>query len=581
MGLSKGIAAAVALLQLVALVFLILATISVPVAQTFYLGKAGDFTYGVFGYCDLGSGCLSATFPWVPSSVDDSVNNWSMSTSARDSLAKILIIAPIAAGICLIAFALSIGAMFGLHTVAIIAIVATVLGFLTSTIVCIVTILLFNPNVGWTGWILVGSAAAMLISIPLLVLGIKFGEYEGINDSSSTLNDGFDNYADVGRGGNDLTTFEETKFGYLPPTTTAKYNDSESSNSSYRPLNSNNLNNNNNNGQANSNNRFNPNDTVNSNNSIYNSNPQRAYDFTNPNPNKHSEVSGGAGATGSSGSYFNDDGVSIVDGPNIPVSAHRNMAPQVVAATPTIQNNLRAGATAEVPYPVSTFGGNTPDTRIHKYNPTVFEHHPEVEGHKPFTEMDENDSQIHHNQDILDSDNESDFTSVSQRAPNPQYYGAPPPPPPHQQQYSSQQYNQFPSSPQPPPPPPGNHYIQHPNQQLPMQQPMQQPMQHPMQQPMQHPMQQPMQQQMLQPVQQQQFFNPSRGPTISDNALSNNPDFAIGGSGGFAKKPLRLPMGPSHSQSPYSLARTQRPGQGNQAGARANIPRGDGPYGFR
>lgn len=437
--------------------------------------------------------------------------------------------------------------------------------------------MLFYPNVSWTGWILVGSAAAMLVSLPLLLLGVKFGDYDSIDLSS--LDD------------EDLTRFEdhhtESKFNYLPPNET---NSSISRDYEYKPSNFNGgaTNNFNNTGNVNNRGVNNPNTTMMSNNSMYNSAPQRAYDLTK-------QPSSGAGTAVGSNNFYNDDGiekVSLVNGPNSTVSANRNMAPHLVPTVPQINNNNNNNssininnnnvttdlppnnqASGKAPYPMSSNNSRNPN-----YNPTVFDHHPEVEGHKPFTELDDQEIPQH---DILDSDDESDFTSVSQRAPNPQYYSqGPPPPPVHQQPMYPIQNG---------PPPPQQQYNNTYHHQAP-------PPQHQQHVPLQKQYQpqyspvspNPPQGYQQQPQLQPSYFNSQpglapaqpqpRGPTISDNALNNNPDFAVGG--GFAKKKV-LPMAPTFAQSPYNVTRVQRPGQNG----RQNIPGAsqsrDGPYGYR
>ena len=547
MGHSVGFGAVVLVLHLVALVFLILATILSPVVLSFALGAAGDYQFGVFGYC-RGGACVTS-YPWTPSGVRDGAD-WAMSGSSRDTLAKILILCPIAAGIVLISLVLLVVALFALQAFAVVSIVATILGFAITAIACISTVMLFYPNLEWAGWILIGAAAAMLVAIPLVILAVKFGHYSDARATDDDSLDAFDRVA------------PEPKFDYVPPA--RQFDDESSRDFGYkqdsfvrtRPVNAN--------------------TTLDSSLLLYNANPQRTHDFT-------------AHAKPSNGSLHGDDTrVSLVNGPNTPVSAQRNMAPNLVptVATPTINDAplLRVPA---VPYPVyrpavgQAVAGQTasrPGASATQsgpgsgqpgqpgalpYHRTVFEHHPEVEGHRPFTEMD--DQPDRHQLDLVDCDNESDFTSVSQRAPNPQYYSqnvAPQPQPFVPQYGGNSHYSDYGHASPAPAPPPGNHY----SQPRPYQGPPQQYQQGPLQQSYQPPQQY-----------QQPFAGPRpqphpRGPTISDNALSNNPDFALGG----GKKPMRLPMGPAFAQSPYNAARAQRPPRGTGASGMR-----DGPYAFR
>ncbi|CAK7901803.1 hypothetical protein CAAN1_11S04632 [[Candida] anglica] len=578
MGASIGLGSVAVFLQVVALAFLILAIISVPVVKSLSLGSTSNYTYGVFGYCN-GSDCIKATYPWVPSQVKDNVRDWAMSSSARDSLAKILIIGPIAAGLVFFSVIFSLAGLFATHIVGVIALVVAILAFLTTAVICIAVVMLFFPHVSWTGWILVGAAAAMLISIPLLLLATKYGSYEELENDSSSRED-LTRFEDYG---------EESKFGYVPPPQSQTlgggfpkqpntYADTTTSSISreydYKPV------------VTTLGNGYNP-TTTRDNNSIYNANPQKTFDFTQKEgvssaPTRPAYVAGQSGTGSSTSNYYSgEDKVSLVNGPNTPVSSQRNMAPTIVptVATPTLHDAPLSKVPA-VPYPVSTYGSPNDPVRT-PYNPTVFEHHPEVEGHKPFTELRDDDVNKFANEEPpIDSDTESDFTSVSQRAPNPQYYqgnsperGHAPPPPPHVQQFHLPQQ-------QP-------HLVRVPM----MQQHQQQPLQIP---PQQHYQQQQQQQQpysygqsaystpapppppphgpssnigyfnQVPPPQQQQ----QRGPTVADSVLNNNPDFAIGG--GFKK---------NNRQNMSNIARGPR--RLSNSGMPAASMTRDGPYSFR
>ncbi|ANZ76760.1 BA75_03591T0 [Komagataella pastoris] len=86
------------LLQLIGTAFLILSCLTVPVTNSLALSEVGDFKFGVFGYCSS-SDCSEKTtqYPYVAASLDDQYKNWIMSDTARDILSKIIVVVPVAA----------------------------------------------------------------------------------------------------------------------------------------------------------------------------------------------------------------------------------------------------------------------------------------------------------------------------------------------------------------------------------------------------------------------------------------------------------------------------------------------------
>lgn len=113
MGLVFGCSTVVVVINAIALAFLILATITAPVVSMLSLAEADNVKYGVFGYCSSsGSNCSDATFPYKVTSLSPNTNDWKMDDSARDTLAKILIVTPIAAGLTLFSFIFNLFAHF-------------------------------------------------------------------------------------------------------------------------------------------------------------------------------------------------------------------------------------------------------------------------------------------------------------------------------------------------------------------------------------------------------------------------------------------------------------------------------------
>ncbi|EGV66281.1 hypothetical protein CANTEDRAFT_112880, partial [Yamadazyma tenuis ATCC 10573] len=294
------------------------------------------------------------------------------------------------------------------------------------------------------------------------------------------------------------------------------------------------------------------------NSSIYNSNPQMAKDFT-----QYSNNSFGSRTAGSS--HFEDAQVNFVNGPNTPISSKQQMAPTFVpnTATPTT-NDTPESRVPHLPYPAGRPLNKPPYGGA---DMSVFEHHPEVEGHEPFTELNDDlppqvepaNQYVHRGSQTSDlSDASSDFTSVSQRAINPRYnpqqqYGGPEYLPP-QQQYQTSYPQQQPFQPQFQQQNPGYGGSPMMNQNIP-------------------PVtshQQPMMNYGPPPPNQHRFMMARPQPTASDNALANNPDFAIGG---VRKKP-------GMNKPNMGASRMGIPGMGGSKPGQGGAGTGRGPYGM-
>lgn len=493
------------ILILVAFVFLLLATISSPVVSTFRLATTNDYYYGIFGYCEIGGSCSKAAYPLTLSAIDTRVA-WMFARSTRDTLAKIFILAPIALGFnffTLVAVGIT---HFLLSPVIFVALVLNIISFIATTIICIIVILVFHPQVSWTGWILVGAAAANLISLILLFVCLKFQYLDQSDDdddeedstfANDTNNKFDDKFANYNKPANAFTA--PLVGGYSAVT---KVDDASSVSRDYefkaaKP------------GVI----AVATNEKSLSNSSIYNTNPQLATDFT-----QHSKPSSSSVVrTGSSNSFYEDANARP---PQQQQQQPLNRAP---------------------------------------YNPTnysVFEHHPEVEGHKPFTELpddDDHNNNTHQQQRSveLDSDNDSNFTSVSQRAPNPNYYG------PNNQNPAGPGYNQ---------------------NQYPNSSPYQPQFQFQSQPPPQQRQYAPQHQQpgfyaspQYQPAPQGYYNLPvpppqNRGPTVADQVLNNNPDFALGGG---ARRKYGGPVRPGMGMGPGGMPNS------------ASFNRRNNPYGMR
>lgn len=518
-------------LLLVALVFLILACVSLPVTTALKVGQVGDFTFGIFGYCK-GSVCPSGLYPVLFGGLA-SDERWLFGESTRNTLAKTFIVAPIAAGLTFLALVLSAISVFFDHSVVVMLSIAfAVLLFVSSALIAVMVILVFQPHVAWAGWILVGAAACALISVPLLLLGIRVHHTD---DSDTESAERIFTLADL----SEKLDFEKPFVGgpRIPDSLVNLFKelDVELSLYSAQPKHMNDI----------TKNDYVVNDGP--------STPVLAKKQMAPSVVPNVATLGSLGQnqgpnrsinSSTSRPYYQSLGYNVVeptDPPRQP-GPHSLSSPHTLS-TPRFQSGPQSGphsnphSASQAPYPKS-FENPQDD---------VFRHHPEAEGHKPFTELDENDSPalLHPNF----SDDGSDFTSVSQRPPNvkpgsvaylPQSQrGHPNYAPGFQPQlmpnYQNTQYQAY-----------LNQY-QYQNQG-----------QYPQYQPQQY---QNAQYQNAQYLNQGQYLNqyqsPQLGPpkpkkTISDNVLNNNPDFALGGVGP-KRKQLGAPK-PGRRDGPYGVS---------------------------
>lgn len=523
------------ILMLVTVVFLILSCITSPVTS-FSLASTSSYKYGIFGYCQVKSGtCSSTTYPYVLSKIDKSAN-WFLAPSTRDTLAKVFILCPIATGLSFICLVFVLLSHFFSTGMIILALLLNFLSFIATAIICVMVIITFHPYESWAGWILVGAAAASLISLALM-LGTLFHRKNDVAEDNESEK------VDLTKFDNDFNTAGGIKL-------TNPDDDTSSLSKDYqfkvqKPLQQNVM------------------GSSVSSSSVYES-PQLAHDFTMQNKKSSASLNGGQGKI----PYYEDTRVNLVNGPNTPIQTRQQMAPNVVPkiATPTM-NDAPMSTIPQLPYP-----NNSPLNKP-AYNPTdlsVFEHHPVVEGHKPFTELPDDGMNQHqfHRSDEMDSDVGSDFTSVSQRAINPKY---------NPQQFEQSSYGQYP--------------------QLQQYQPQNQQNQSSMLPPNSQQQYYSLQQRQFYPQAQPQVVQNAPGekrPTVSDNVLSNNPDFSLGlggakRKGGYSNRPAGTrplanmpPSGrllanrppPSRSNQPQQL-----PNQNTRIGERPTTAK-DSPYGM-
>lgn len=492
------------ILLLVALVVLIFTTVSVPVTSSFTLAVTESARYGLLGYC-AGLSCTSAQYPVLFADADDS-STWLLSTFVRNTLAKVFVVCPVAAGFALITFVSSVVLVcFDTSALKTVALIFNVLAAVASALVCVMVVLVFTPHLAWLGWLTVAAAACAALSFPLLYKSVGVRKRDE-DDVYGVDKNGF--YAEK--------TTQEPAPTFATSSTAAR-------NYSTTCLDM---------GKA-SHDEYEYAETKQSGYTVRVGSPVDSMVDAKSNVTSD-EAKVNPGITEYSAS--NSNGYYINNSPSTPVSANRQMAPNYTAS-PVITYNTKPSA----PYP--------PTERVltlynlQKYG--VFDHHPDVEGHQPFTELEDNDlperaSDNEHR--VLESDEESHFTSVSQRLPNEMYQGNQLSGPPFQQAYqgnyapamSPVNYADIPAGKS------GSFAIQSlqfagsfpPQPQAPYQAPYQQyaPQQYAPQQ--YFPQQYTPQYRQPPPNGYLQFQGPPNAelrirPSVSENALDSNPDFAL------------------------------------------------------
>jgi uncharacterized membrane protein len=172
MAMRIRVASTLTALVLIAFALELIAVLSVPVTQTITLCEYGDYKFGVFGYCNTKTGhCSDVGVGYDVSNID---NKFSLPSNARNSLANLLIVHVVAAGLTLILLIFSI--LAHIHGPAnssrfiLFVLVFSIPSFLLTLLAFLVDILLFVSHLSWGGWIML--AATVLLLAALIVLCI-------------------------------------------------------------------------------------------------------------------------------------------------------------------------------------------------------------------------------------------------------------------------------------------------------------------------------------------------------------------------------------------------------------------------
>ncbi|VVT55868.1 uncharacterized protein SAPINGB_P004778 [Magnusiomyces paraingens] len=151
------------IILVVAFAFQLLAVISVPVTRKITLCTYGNIQFGVFGYCDTKTDSCSQ----VRIGYGDvtSIDGFSLPSKARHTLASLLIVHVVAAGLTLILLLLTLIAQFATSSskFLLLILIFSLPCFLLSLLAFLVDILLFVPHLDWGGWIVLASTVLIAV----------------------------------------------------------------------------------------------------------------------------------------------------------------------------------------------------------------------------------------------------------------------------------------------------------------------------------------------------------------------------------------------------------------------------------
>lgn len=170
------------------------------------LSEYNDIQYGVFGYCRVSENeCSAASANYkaykIQQTYSDDSSAWKMSLTARKSLSELLLVVPIAAGLVFVNFLInSVNLITQKRDVNenerfifvqfIISCIFSFLSFAGAAMSCIVVFLLFYPHVRWPAWILIPAAILSLACLPLTFIQYLFKKNEIYNsESGATMNE--------------------------------------------------------------------------------------------------------------------------------------------------------------------------------------------------------------------------------------------------------------------------------------------------------------------------------------------------------------------------------------------------------
>lgn len=172
MGVRLRPATGLCVILAIAFALELIAVLSVPVTSSITLCTYQNFQFGVFGYCDTTTNKCSDV--GIGYGDVTAIDGFSLPSNARHTLANLLIVHVVAAGLTLILLLLTLAAHFqkfahSSHYLLFILILSLPC-FMLSLLAFLVDILLFVPHLDWGGWIVLAATVLIVLFGVLLCI---------------------------------------------------------------------------------------------------------------------------------------------------------------------------------------------------------------------------------------------------------------------------------------------------------------------------------------------------------------------------------------------------------------------------
>lgn len=191
---SSSISTIILIFQFVTIACLVISFVTVPLfkftsnkksstSNLLSLSEHRGIQYGVFGYCETAKKeCRTPSANYKAYEIQQKYkkheSDWKLGLNARKTLSELLIVVPVAAGLV---FLNLIGSSLNIITKSrdinenerfifvqfIVSIIISFLAFAASAMSCIVVFLLFYPHINWPAWVLIPAAVLSLVCLPL------------------------------------------------------------------------------------------------------------------------------------------------------------------------------------------------------------------------------------------------------------------------------------------------------------------------------------------------------------------------------------------------------------------------------
>ncbi|KAG0675497.1 blue light receptor [Pichia californica] len=213
--------------QIIPLAFLIIASITAPTITKLYLAKDSNNTiYGIFGYCSLNSNSvLSCTSISINTDLSSILSTSLINSSIINKLIPFFILTPISAFLTFSSLLLNLLSLifsnkfnsFNSKFYWILNLIISILAFLTSSFICIITFLIYYPYVQWLTWCLIPTSLINLITI--ISMSFSFNHlttsiYDDDDDDEDNNNHEDNNHEDNNE--KSLLFNNTTDFNHLP-----------------------------------------------------------------------------------------------------------------------------------------------------------------------------------------------------------------------------------------------------------------------------------------------------------------------------------------------------------------------------